>query len=386
MRVSGKVGNVRLMQCINRARVVECIRREGITTRPGLAAQTNLSLSSITNIVTYLMDSGYVTEQLVTEGSGKVGRRASQIALARDPYRVACVEMETGYLRGSLLSLTGEVIRTLPADRRMLTGDEAVRAVFDCLKELYGKPDGELLAAAVSVPGMVLDRGHSVASVKLGWNAVDLRTPLEAQRGELPVFIQNASIARAIRVRETIRRDKPRNALFLDLAHGVGAVHFAEAVLDATFLGELGHVTADVHGERCFCGNRGCLEMFCSPERIAAEYGADTYAQVLTAYARGDERAEAALRRGGRYLGAALVTLIQLYAPDIIYINGHELLKSPIVAQAAETYAKSHAYTQLVSRVRFEYVSLDERATLEGLMEYALDRLFDIESSNCILE
>ena len=383
MRVSGKVGNVQLMQRINRARVVECIRRGTTATRPQLAEETGLSLSSITNLVNYLMDRGFVCERAIAE-SGRPGRRASLLGLADDRFRIACIVLEADGIRASLMSLSGLEVCTLPFAGAPPTGDAAIDTILSLAQSLTERLDGELLGVAVSVPGMVLDRGSSVTSVRLNWSGVDLRAALS--RISPSVFIQNASIARAIRIRSAIRADKPRNALFLDLEHGVGAVHFAEAVLDPTFLGELGHVTADVHGERCFCGNRGCIEMFCSPERIAAEYGAASFPDVLAADQAGDERAHAALARGGRYLGAALVTLIQLFAPDVVYINGHELLKSRLVAETAERYARSHAYPQLAGRAVFRYVDLDAQATLDGLLEYALDRLFDVESSNCILE
>ena len=41
MKVSGTVGNVQLMQRINRARVIECIRRSGTATRPPQKAPTD---------------------------------------------------------------------------------------------------------------------------------------------------------------------------------------------------------------------------------------------------------------------------------------------------------------------------------------------------------
>ena len=44
-----QVGNVQLMQKINRNKVVNLIRRSGPIARPAIAQQTGLSMSSITN-------------------------------------------------------------------------------------------------------------------------------------------------------------------------------------------------------------------------------------------------------------------------------------------------------------------------------------------------
>ena len=107
---------------------------------------------------------------------------------------------------------------------------------------------------------------------------------------------------------------------------------------------------------------------------------------MLSWDAQGREDAHRALVSGGRFLGAALVTLIQLYAPDVIYINGGELFRSAVVSETAERYAHTHVYPQLSGRTALRCVDLDAEATLGGLLDYALDRLFDVESSNCILE
>ena len=388
MRVSGKVGNVQLMQRINRARVVDCIRRaDGEVTRPQLAAETGLSLSSITNIINYLIGQDFISEHAVAE-SIRPGRRASLLGLSDSRWRIACIVAEAHSIYASLMTLSGRVISTIPfepASDRPLIGNDALNAIVTLRDRLLEEPNSSILGIAVSVPGMVTDRGSSVTSIAFQWSGVNLRKAME-NGCDIPVFIQNSSFARAICIRREIRRDKPANALFIDLEHGIGAVHFAETVLDPTFLGEIGHVTADIHGERCFCGNRGCLEMFCTPERIAADYGAAAYGEVVEAGKRGEEKALVYLERGGRYLGAALVTLIQLFAPDILYIHGYELLESSLVAETAEQYVREHAYPELAHRVTFRHVSLDEHSTLSGLLEYALDRLFDVESSKCILE
>ncbi len=384
MKVSGKVGNVQLMQRINRAHIVEYIRREGTATRPALAESTGLSLSSISNLCNYLLEEGYIQE-VEPDAVHRPGRRAAILQLSDSRFLIACVVVEASWMRASLMTLCGREVESVLYPDTPPRGEACAKAIVQLLESLTSRADGHILAVAASVPGVVLDRGSSVTSVALQWSGLNLRAALE-EAFRAPVFLQNASIARAIRIRAAIRSDSPRNALFLDTEQGIGAVHFADASLDPTFLGELGHITVDIHGPRCFCGNCGCLELYCSPEHIARECGLPDYADVLAADSSGQDAAHRALVTGGRFLGCALVTLIQLYAPDVIYINGGELLRSPVISQTAERYAHTHVYPQLSGRTAFRYVDLDAEATLGGLLDYALDRLFDVESSNCILE
>ncbi|MBQ9997673.1 MAG: MarR family transcriptional regulator, partial [Clostridia bacterium] len=62
-----QVGNVWLMQKINRLKVLNYIRKNPDISRPMLAKATGLSLSSITNIVVYLMEKRLVAETGIEE-------------------------------------------------------------------------------------------------------------------------------------------------------------------------------------------------------------------------------------------------------------------------------------------------------------------------------
>ncbi len=401
MKTPDRIGNVRLMQRINRARVLDCIRQNDRSTRPALAAQTGLSLSSITNIVTYLMDRGLVCEKAL-EDAVHVGRKASLLGLYGEKYRVACVAAETDEIHAVCMNLSG---LPLYSSVESISGGKAhVEArITSLLSALRSQFHDGLLAAAVSVPGMVLDGGRQVSSVSMEWKDHDLLTPFTERIG-LPVFVQNSSIAKAIYIRSAIRRDRPRNAVFLDLENGIGAVHFTEQTVNPAFLGELGHTTVEARGARCFCGNRGCLELYCSPQKVASDClaalaagdapglapfvrdGRLQYGDVVAAQEQGDAAAGEALARCGEYLGIALTSLILLLGPEVVYINGHELLRSRLVLETAQQYAQTHAYSQLVRNLQYRYVDADARATLAGLMEYTLDRLFDVDSPHCILD
>src|SRR5690625_6343629 len=63
------------------------------------------------------------------------------------------------------------------------------------------------------------------------------------------------------------------NMVAMNIGRGVGAgivmggklYHGAQDIA-----GEIGHMTIDVHGEVCECGNRGCLQTFTTGAAIAA--------------------------------------------------------------------------------------------------------------------
>ena len=70
-----QVGNVQLMQKMNRLKVLNYIRRNPDISRPVLSEKTGLSLASITNVTTYLLDIGLLTESGI-EPAERVGRKS----------------------------------------------------------------------------------------------------------------------------------------------------------------------------------------------------------------------------------------------------------------------------------------------------------------------
>jgi len=406
---TSKIGNVQLMQKINRARVFEYIRQNDRTTRPAIAADTGLSLSSITNIVTYLLDKGLVAEKAF-ESAGHVGRKASLLGVNDTKYRIACISIEVDEVRSTCVDLCGNIVFERHSDSCGMDGDNAYAIIVSLIEELIAEGGGDsVVAIGLSIPGMVLDGGKKIFSIGLRWNGFDLITPLTEQFNR-SVFIQNASIARAMWVLSEIRRgqsDLPSapNSVFLDMQQGIGAVQFTNNRINPWVVGEFGHITVDIHGETCSCGNVGCLELMCSPQKAIEECkamiekgkcsilvqsigGKDSFdfSDICAAAENGDEDCAAVLLKLGQYLGIGITNIINTLHPSIIYFNGHTLLQSKLVFHSAVEWAAEHAMKELVNDVIYQPVPFGELSALIGITEYAQDKLFDFDSKHCIID
>jgi glucokinase len=105
---------------------------------------------------------------------------------------------------------------------------------------------------------------------------------------------------------------------------------------------EVGHMTINLNGRRCGCGNDGCLEAYASGPAIAARAieqlraGAAstlstlvdgaldrvTAATVYAAAAAGDELANEVVRDTALYLGVGVANLVNIFNPDCVVIAG----------------------------------------------------------------
>ena len=91
--------------------------------------------------------------------------------------------------------------------------------------------------------------------------------------------------------------------------------------------GELGHVVIDRNGPACSCGAHGCVEAFASGSGLSARAreamgGALDAEQLGTNAKRGDQVARRIIEDGGRALGTAIVSLLQVLNPQRVILSG----------------------------------------------------------------
>jgi glucokinase len=168
--------------------------------------------------------------------------------------------------------------------------------------------------------------------------------------GDVPVCAEND--ARAALIGEVLwgaARGR-RNVVMLTLGTGVGgAVLVDGAVLHGAdgAAGHLGHTTIDPRGGLCICGNYGCLETRFSSRAIESDYWAHMHRAAPTklsisstgevpnpeaifrAAADGDECARYVVDRALEYLGAALVSFLHTFDPEICILGGNIVAAGP---------------------------------------------------------
>lgn len=386
-----QVGNVALMQKMNRLKVLNFVRRNPDVSRPNISAETGLSLASITNVTSYLLDLGLLTES-GTEKVGRVGRKSTLLRFCADVYDLICIFLSEKYINIAYTNLEGKALEKIKVETKGLSPDDIMEEVRDNIKALIKSHGKErVLGIGVAISGLVLDDSRFVFSSRLKWKNFDIKKALEADTG-LPVFVDNVSLLKAVYHFCAKSHDTQDNMLFVDMENGIGAVQFFEGAISRATIGEIGHTTVESDGEPCFCGNRGCLEAMCSPQRLLALYESksgvllDDLRQLDKLYKKEDPAAVFALSECGKYLGIGLANLINLFNPSVMVINTGDFGGCPSLIREAERELHKRAYMSLTQRLSVKIISQTEENTLQGTAFNLCDRLFDISYPKNIVE
>lgn len=328
----------------NLALVASHLGEVGRASRSELADATGLTRGSVTALVRQLEGDGLVreTEQVAAEGKG---RPRTMLELSAGHLAIVTVLVDADHASAIASTLGGERLARVERRHGRPMGDPgavlgvAAAAIEAVLAELGGR---EVAEASVVVWAPVGGEPPVVlADTDLGWGTVDVLALL-AERS--PGFAALASAGRVRLVADTevaavaehAAAGRPAQLVYLKSDSGIGGavVVDGEAVEGARHLAAaLGHLPVVPDGERCACGQHGCLVTVAGPDVLLERAGLSSLAReagltsALEEFVRriraGEPAATAAWRAGAAELARALQILTLTIDPAVIVVGGY---------------------------------------------------------------
>lgn len=378
-----QVGNVQLMQKINRLKVLNYIREKDMAFRPQIAMDTGLSLASVTNIVSYLME-----KDIIESDSGfvknRAGRRADVLRFKKSAYNLVCVSVEHKTLTVAFCDLSGKVMEKSHKTIGSYTGDGLISEIVDKVVEMTKKHGREkILAVGIALSALVLQK--EIYSAPLNLHIPLFKEHLMEKIG-LPVFVENITNTKA--VWQFKGKDKTEgNVLFLDLDEGIGAVQFTDGSINRSAVGEIGHTTVDANGERCVCGNYGCLETICSYEKVLSLSKENGFESVLEAINCPDNKIkEKIFSRFEKYLGIGISNLITIFNPELLCINYGSFKGCEKTLEKAVDEMKGRTHKIFTNNLKIKYVNVECDEITKGMALYMCDAIFSLDFEKSFID
>lgn len=357
--------------------------------RSQLATRLGLNRSTVASLVADLGARGLVRERrrLPMRIQPPPGRPSPVVELRQDGPSVLAVEISTDWLRTAVVGLGGTIHAAARLDRSLALMPPGQAA--DAIAELAGpllSVSGRarrIAALGVSVPGTVRhEDGRVHHAPNLGWRDVPLGFHLRARFGDVPVFVSNDAdlAALAEHLRGSGRGTSDFICLWGEGGMGAGLVLAGQRITGAAgYAGEVGHVMVDPAGRKCRCGSRGCWETEVAEGALLRRAGRDPLtgsagiAELLADADASDPSALAALLETGRWLGAGLAGLVNIFNPSRIALGGFYARVYPYVRDAAAAELERRAMGAPRAMVELTVARLGADALLIGAAELALE-------------
>lgn len=267
------------------------------------------------------------------------------------------VDLTGSTMRAALVADDGRLLERLEAP---LNADQLTAQVAQLVTQLRDvAPNVE--AIGVGVRGLVNPRTDRVyistdlPSVVHG----DFHPELMAATG-LRVELWNDANAAAYGEYKVGAGRGSRDMFYVTIGTGIGGAIILDGKLwfgASGFAGEFGHITIDAEGVECICGNTGCLETVASAPNIVRRANERLYrdntsslsklalnrdftaADIAREAINGDDFALLMIERTGKYIGAAVASVINLLNIERIILGGGvmeagELILNAIIREA----------------------------------------------------
>ncbi len=228
------------------------------------------------------------------------------------------------------------------------------------------------------------------------WRNVQLRHILAEKLGVVTYIINDASAAALGEYRFGAGRGFD-NMIYLTVSTGIGGGIIVDGELYSGAdgcAGELGHMTIEVDGPQCHCGNFGCLEALASGwavvreaktrinqgekssiiELVDGRFESITAETVAVAARRGDQLAANIVRDAANYLGVGLANLVNIFNPELIVIGGGLSKMGNMLLKPARKVLKERAFTLPARTVRLVRARLGGNAGIIGAAAYVFER------------
>ncbi len=337
----------------NQQLVLEIIRVESEGSRVEIAEKTGLTAQTISNIVRRLLDEGLIVEagKGPSDGSGKPRMR---LRISPEAGYAMGVHIDRDEILSVLIDLGGRVVgcsrSAMPEGQDPSLTMDLISDTAEQLVEEASIPWSKVLGIGVASPG-ALDIASGVVYSPpglSGWQGVGLKKGLEERTGSR-VIVENDAIAAAVGEHRTGKAQGTRDFAFVYGGWGIGAGLFVDGRVcrgNTGAAGEIAHLPLDPAGPECSCGNRGCLTRYCAPKDIVASVerrmssgetstlreiseGAPVrlgFEAVRSAALAGDILALDQLKLSGHMLGLALVSIANLFDPEMVVLGGRAFL------------------------------------------------------------
>lgn len=395
-------GSFELMKQLNVSAVLRVIRDNGSLSRAEIAKLTGLTPASVTNITKILIEDKFLIESKIGESSG--GRPPIILELNPDARYVIGIGIGVGVIDVVITNLSAKII----SKKSMIIGDERYdyNLVFAKLVNLINEvielsniERKNILGAGVALHGIVNAKsGESIHSLYYGWKNINIKKRLEDEL-QLAIYVDND--VRAMALGESLfgATKDISNFVTLNISNGIGA----GIIINNTpyygvdfSAGEIGHIAVELDGDKCNCGNYGCLETVASNNNITKKaiklikQGVSsslikdidninnlTIEDICNAAKNGDEMSITVLKEAARYIGIAITNLINILNPTAIVVVGEIFENTTYAIDTLSEIVKNRGFKLSSENVRIIRSLLGRDASVIGAATLVIQEIFN---------
>lgn len=381
-----KTGNLQYVKQMNKSIVFERIKQMEPLSRADIAQITGLNKGTVSSLVAELLDESLVYESGPGESSG--GRRPVLLHFNKKAGFSIGIDIGVNYLLGIVSDLVGDIHekKYIPLnDQDDYPSFEAI--LFDLIENLINdapKSPYGIIGVGIGVPGLVTNSQEIIFTPNLSWDQPDLKSNVEA-RFNIPVIIENEANAGAYGEKLYGAGRNQDDQVYISAGIGIGTGIIIDGNLyrgTSGFSGEIGHMTIDMNGKKCRCGNYGCWELYASELALLNEAKEKlphlkeniSLERLIELAEQKDEAVQAVFKRIGEFLGIGIVSIINSCNPKRIIVGNRLALAQKWLEASIFSVLKERTFSYNLDKVNICFSELSSLSSALGASAFVVEQ------------
>ncbi len=372
----------------------------GENTLADLGKEMDLSVPTVTKLVTELIEEGYVVDFGKQETTG--GRRPNIYGVNPDSGYFVGVDIKHIWINIGLINFKGDMVESkfsIPFnyENTQDSFDKLCIIINDFVDHL-SIPKPKILSAGINISGRVnSETGHSYSIYF--FSEKPLSEIFQEHLG-MHVTIDNDSRSMAYGEFMSGLVKGEKNILFVNVSWGLGLGIIIDGKLyygKSGFSGEFGHLSAFDNEVLCHCGKKGCLETQASGSFIYRRFlekiaeGNSSILEkrmkkgehiiqedILEAAMKEDMLAIELIEEVGNTLGKHIAGLINLFNPELVIIGGVVALTGDYLLLPIRSAVKKYSLNLVSKDSSIKLSKLGDKAGVVGACMLARSKMLGL--------
>ncbi|MBR1581877.1 MAG: ROK family transcriptional regulator [Bacilli bacterium] len=329
-------------------KLFQIIQNESPISRNDLQKKSGLSWGSVSTMITKLYKKGFIDKKQRDEKV--VGRNPDYFSICTENNFCLGIDINVSGLTFVICDLGWEVHQLIKVNLLSRKKEDIIEQLTLNTNELLAKYKS-ILFISLSVQGTLNQKKDlSTFDGFKGWNEVPLKKIFE-EKFKIPTFLYHDPDC--LMMYHQKEKHIPSKALatylLLKLDDGIGMSLVINNEIFESHAGlvcEIGHICVENNGRKCSCGNKGCLEAYCSlygliniyNEKFNKKISISDFTHLLD---KNDKEATKLLLDNFKYLNMTIGNLAMLFNPHRFIIDGKLAKYSDLFLPKLEEYLRS---------------------------------------------
>ncbi|MFV0412534.1 MAG: ROK family protein, partial [Oscillospiraceae bacterium] len=370
--------------------------------RVDISALSGLTKTTISNVVQTLINQGVVEEAALAAGESAPaalsGRPPIQLRIARTAPLVCGMLLKREQTVVLLGTLDGEIVEEISENFKNTIDPESLVAFLKrAYKEIRARHPQKILGVGISSVG-IIDSVKGILLNPPNYFSYPCELPLvDLLKEEIraPIFLMHDTGASILAEQLYSPNNLPKDFAYLTFQTGIGAGFVLnEQVYNGLIgqSGELGHCSINHEGEKCVCGNRGCLELYANvhnmrqqleqyrsicPRHPLLNVQKPCFGDFVAMAQKGDGVCTSILMDFFKYVAAALVNIVNVLDIDLVVIEYEGANGTPVLEKLLEDMLNSRILARKYKHVTIRQSHFGSRLSRVSTIAIVTQHVFN---------